>query len=91
MLCGHELIVAGAEESIGADGLRRRLPVDRYHCGAHIDGGGQETREHDQRGEREAEQGDHCPMLVQDPGVKRERPLGIGGIAQAKLRLMYGK
>jgi hypothetical protein len=30
-------------------------------------------------------------MLVQDPGVKRERPLGIGGIAQAKLRLMYGK
>ncbi len=89
LLRRHELIVAGGQKTIVADGRRRGLPVDGDGCGARTHGGQQRTPEDDQGGERDAEQNDQRPAAAQDSGVKNERALGFSGIAQPGVRLRY--
>ena len=89
LLRRHELVVAGGHEVVGSDRFRRRLPVNRNQRRAYIDGGRQGTSEHDQSGERQAEQQQSFPNAAYDLRVKAEWPLEFSGIAQPGVRLPY--
>jgi hypothetical protein len=62
LLRSHELVIAGGEETIVSDRLRRSLPVNGNDGGTCIDGGQQGAPKHDQGSQHDAEEQDRKHM-----------------------------